>query len=152
MQSVIVTDSQFIVDSNANFDWLKTSAKETFESLGDDIKVCVVSLGLNDLDKAESYASFMNKWAKDSQDIQFVFVNIGAIDESQCTYATNNKIKDFNIVIGSKLSKNWKVIDLYQYVEENNIQATDGVNYSIGDLANIFSWLVSSVSSQEKGN
>lgn len=145
MQSVLLTDTKFLAASDGNIAWFNETVKEKINLSESSQSVFLVSLGLNDLDKASDYVVSLNDWVSEHADKEFLFVTITPIDETRYHNATNESIQAFNTAMKNGLNESWEVIDLYQYIIDNNIQTTDGINYSISNLANMFSWLVNSV-------
>lgn len=148
MKSVLLTDASFSADENANLEWFNTTGKASIESCSKSIDTFVVSIGMNDIDNKDKYIEALNAFANENEDKNFIFVNIAPIDESKNTSITNKQIEIFNKEIQKELNQKWRVIDLHKYVVENDFNIVDGTRYSIGDLANIFSWIVNSISKE----
>lgn len=151
IKEVILSDSQFVTDENANLSWFNSTAKTQVASLGEKANMCVVSLGLNDLENVDKYVETLNQWSEGS-DKGFVFVTIGYVNETMSNGITNQQIESFNNTMKEKLNKNWKIVDLYQYTKEKAMIPTSQFDYEIDHLANIFAWLISEISNQTFNN
>ena len=148
MQNVLLTDASFITEQNANLEWLGSTSKTVIDTYGEKIDIFVVSIGLNDIENSDSYLKILNELANNNENKNFIFVNIAPIDEENYSNATNKQIENFNKEINKNINQKWRVIDLYQYVLDNKIKTIDGINYSIADLANMFSWIIDSISKE----
>ena len=145
----VLTDVQFVTTTVDNLAWLSDDAEFLLEETTDK-KLCVVSSGLNELDRVDEYAQLLNTWASRFPSLSFVFVNFGPVDENLTDVATNKKIYDFNLAIKEKLSDSWRYVDLYGYLVENGIESADGLNYSESLNTRLFAWILSQVDTEEK--
>ena len=145
----ILTDTQFFTTEIDTLQWLKDDAEFMLEENANK-KLCVVSTGLNELSDAILYAQELNSWTTKFPEVSFVFVNLGPVDESLYTQATNAKIQNFNNSMKSLLNDNWRYINLYSYLAENGIEAEDGVNYSETLNTNLFAWILQQADTEEK--
>lgn len=148
MQNVLLTDVSFITEQNANLEWLNSVSKTSIETYGDKIDIFVVSIGLNDIENSDAYLKTLNDLANNNENKNFIFVNVAPIDEEKYSNVTNKQIESFNKEIKKNINQKWRVIDLYQYVVDNKLKTADGSNYAIGDLANMFSWIIDSISKE----
>lgn len=145
----ILTDVLFITTENDSVKWLEDEAEFTLEEISDR-KLCIVSVGLNDLSNAIPYSQILNSWTAKFPDISFVFVNLGPIDESLYKETTNSKIQNFNNSMKSLLNDQWRYINLYGYLAENGIEAEDGVNYSETLNTTLFTWILQQADTEER--
>lgn len=89
----------------------------------------IIMLGVNDLDNASNYATYVNKKAKKwaENDIKTYFVSVNPTDGSYSKY--NSKIDKFNTTVKSSLSSDVKYIDTNSYLKKNGFTTTDGLHY-----------------------
>ena len=145
----ILTDAQFLCTDSDSPTWLDEEAEFRLEETFDK-KLCIVSVGLNNLSEAMQYSQILNSWTTKFPDISFVFVNLGPVDEGRYSGATNGKIQNFNNSMQSLLNDNWRFINLYKHLAENGIEAEDGVNYSDTLNASLFSWILQQADTEER--
>ena len=145
----VLTDTQFLTTDIDDAKWIKEEAEFVLEETNDK-KLCIVSVGLQNLDSAMLYTQTLNSWTDAFPEISFVFVNLGPVDESLYSNATNAKIQNFNNSMKSLLNDKWRYIDLYSYLAENGIEAEDGVNYSEELNTTLFSWILQQADTEEK--
>lgn len=145
----ILTDTQFLTTDVDNLQWLKDEAEFLLEE-NPNKKLCVVSVGLNELSNAMYYAQLLNSWTDKFPEVSFVFVNLGPVDEGLYTGATNAKIQNFNNSMKTLLNEQWRFIDLYGYLAENGIEAEDGLNYSESLNKTLFSWILQQADTEER--
>ena len=152
MQNAILTETRFIAGEAADVEWLKNEAMVDFTEISKDIKVCVISMGLNDLSNADIYVSELNNIAMKYPHIKFVYSNVGPIKETEGLGFTNSNIETFNTKIENGLSDAWTIFDTYGYLSENGFESNDGVKYSLDTSASAFVWIVNGVSKEETDN
>ena len=145
----VLTDAQFLSTENDSVEWLEDDAEFILEETINK-KLCIVSVGLNDLSGAIKYSQILNSWTAKFPDMSFVFVNLGPVDESLYKEATNSKIQNFNNSIKSLLNDKWRYINLYGYLAENGIEAEDGVNYSETLNTTLFTWILQQADTEER--
>lgn len=152
MQNAILTETRFIAGDAADVEWLKTEAMVDFKEISKDIKVCVISMGLNDLFNADIYVEELNKIATQYPNIKFVYSNVGPVKETEGLGFTNSNVESFNNKMANGLSDKWFVFDTYAYLNENGFESNDGVKYSLDTSASAFVWIVNGVSHEETNN
>lgn len=145
----ILTDTQFLTTDIDNLQWLEDEAEFMLEE-NTSHKLCIVSVGLNELSKAMNYAQLLNSWPAKFPEVSFVFVNLGPVDESLYAGATNAKIQNYNNSMKALLNDNWRFVDLYGYLAENGIEAEDGLNYSESLNKTLFAWILQQADTEEK--
>lgn len=145
----ILTDTQFLTADVDNLKWLEDDIEFALEE-NTNKKLCIVSVGLNELSNAMNYAQLLNSWTSKFPEVSFVFVNLGPVDEGLYTGATNAKIQNFNNSMKALLNKNWRFVDLYGYLAENGIEAEDGLNYSESLNKTLFAWILQQADTEER--
>ena len=145
----ILTDTQFLTTDVDNLKWLEDDTEFALEE-NTNKKLCIVSVGLNELSNAMNYAQLLNSWTSKFPEVSFVFVNLSPVDEGLYTGATNAKIQNFNNSMKALLNKNWRFVDLYGYLAENGIEAEDGLNYSESLNKTLFAWILQQADTEER--
>lgn len=148
MSSTVVTEAQFIAKGSQGLKWFKDTAKVQFNEIRDNVDICIVALGINDINNAEDYIEELNLFAEHNSDKILVYVNVGPVDENKYKGIPNSRIEEFNQTLANGLSDRWKIADQYTYLSAEGFESGDGLHYSRGDSAKIFMWLVDSVKTQ----
>jgi hypothetical protein len=148
MCNAVLTDVHFIAKESTGLNWFNTTASVEFDKIQDDIELCVMALGINDIDNVNAYVESMNSFAEQYPDKLFVYANLGPVDESKYSVISNKDIEEFNNKILLGLSDRWQVVDLYTYLSVEGFNSSDGLHYSHQDSARIFAWIVDSVKNQ----
>ena len=138
----------FIAKSSMGLDWLKETASVEFESIKDNINICVVALGVNDISNADEYIKYLNEFAEKYPDKIMVYVNIGPVNNDIYTGIPNSSLEKFNKKLAEGLSDKWQILDQYAYLTETGFASDDGLHYGAKDCMRIYSWIVDSVKTQ----
>lgn len=141
MQQVVITDASFITNKEADLYWLSDSAFARFDDIEQNIDICVVSIGINDLENAIAYIDECNNLANQYPDKIFIFVNVGPVEESLCQSQSNNNIRQFNQQMNEGLCDSWIYVDVYQYLVSKDFNTTNGISYDIQTIADMFVWV-----------
>jgi hypothetical protein len=148
MQGSVLTDAHFIAKSAMGLDWFNNTASVEFEKIKDDVELCVVALGINDIRNVEKYIARLNQFADQYPSKTFIYVNLGPVDESQYTGIPNSSLKSFNDKMKYGLSDRWQVLDQYAYLAAEGFSSYDGLHYSYKDSVKVFTWIVDSIKNQ----
>ena len=149
MEQSVLTDAKFIAKSSMGLDWFNETAVPEFNNIKDDIEICVVLLGINDIRNADAYISRLNQFAEENTNKICVYVNLGPVDESKYTGIPNSSLEEFNTKLTNGLSDKWQIVDLYTYLSAEKFSSDDGLHYSMQDSAKIFIWVVESIKMQK---
>ena len=137
--------TKFVAESSMGLDWLKSTGITAAQQYFGSGTAVVISLGVNDLENADNYVSYVNSnastWAKNGSKIYFTTVNPCNGNYSNL----NEQISNFNSKIKSGLSSNVKVIDTYSYVISKGYSTTDGLHYSKDTSDLIYDYIKSNV-------
>ena len=137
--------TKFVAESSMGLDWLKSTGITAAQQYFGSGTAVVISLGVNDLENADNYVSYVNSnastWAKNGSKIYFTTVNPCNGNYSNL----NDQISNFNSKIKSGLSSNVKVIDTYSYVISKGYSTTDGLHYSKDTSDLIYDYIKSNV-------
>lgn len=148
MQNTVKSNAYFIAKYAADVKWFVETASVEFEKIHDDVEVCVVKIGLNDLSNAEQCIETLNEFASRYPDKKMVLANLGPIDENKYKRMKNIDLENFNSLLAEGLSEKWQIADLYSYLNEDGFLAKNGIDYSSKDSEKIFEWLIGLVKSQ----
>lgn len=149
MQTVVAPPhAKFIAKSSQGLSWFKETASVEFESIKDNINICVVALGVNDISNADEYVKYLNEFADKHPDKIMVYVNIGPVDNELYTGIPNSSLEKFNKKLADGLSDRWQILDQYAYLTETGFASEDGLHYGAKDCMRIYSWIVDSVKTQ----
>ena len=148
IQTSVETEASIIAKSSMGLNWFKETAAPKFAEISDDIRVCIVLLGINDIFHADEYVETLNQFALEYPDKKMVYVNLGPVDPSLYTGIPNSSLEKFNKTLEDGLSDRWQVLDLYGYLTETGFESYDGLHYGTSESKRIFEWIVSQVSSQ----
>ena len=148
MQDSVITDTYFITKSSANLTWFNDAASIEFQQIAEKVGLCVVSLGINDIEHVDAYIDILNKFAEQYPDKVFVYVNLGPVNEELCAGLTNVSLEEFNDKMLQGLSDRWQIVDQYTYLATEGFSTNDGLYYSHQDSAKIFVWIVNAVKNQ----
>ena len=149
MKNAMMTDAQFIAKESVGLTWFHDEARPAFDQIKNNIEICAVSLGINDLANVDTYIAELNSFADTYPDKIFVYINVAPIKESDSTQIKNQQIEEFNQKMKDGLSENWQIIDQYGYATKYGYDmAADGIHYSSEQYAKTFAWLVDELKSQ----
>ena len=132
----ISSDSRYDVKAKngEGYSWL---TKQTLDSS----KTIVFMLGVNDLYKVQSYASYYNNLIADGYSI--VFVTVAPVDEvkehKNGYEVLNADIDSFNDTI--KREVNCTILDLNMYMKQHGFDTADGVHYTAETYQLIYGFL-----------
>ena len=149
MEQAVLTEVSFIAKSSMGLDWFNETASVKFAEIQNDIEICVVALGVNDIGNVDKYIERLNAFAEEYPTKIFVYANIGPVDESKYTSIPNTKIAEFNQAMVDGLSDRWQILDQYSYLSAEGFSASDGLHYSMQDSAKVFAWMVDSIKTQK---
>lgn len=147
--NTVLTDAKIISMPDGNLTWLVNEAFNDFDSIKDSVDICVIALGVNDINAANDYVNTLNAFAERYPDKIMVYVNVGPVSDINQIGITNTQIEEFNEIMKNSLSNKWHVLDQYSHVVENGFETEDGIFYSIDNSVSLFTWLVDSVSKWE---
>lgn len=148
MDIAVVTDVKFIAKGSMGLEWFNDTASVEFEKIQNDIGLCVVALGINDIHNVDRYIERLNEFAEQYPDKVLVYVNLGPVDETRYTGIPNSSLEKFNDKMRDGLSDRWQILDQYAYLTEDGFGSGDGLHYSARDSAKIFAWIVDNVKTQ----
>jgi hypothetical protein len=148
MEDAVLTDVRFIAKSSVGLEWFEHTASSEFEKIVDDIGLCVVALGINDIHNCDGYITTLNEFAEKHPDKTFVYVNLGPVDEKKYEGIANASISAFNEKMKHGLSNRWEIVDQYAYWTSKSFVSNDGLHYSYQDSAKVFAWIVDSIKTQ----
>jgi len=132
----ISSDSRYDVKAKngEGYSWL---TKQTLDSS----KTIVFMLGVNDLYKVHSYASYYNNLIANGYSI--IFVTVAPVDEDKERkngYSVlNEDINNFNNTI--KIEVNCTILDLNMYMKQHGFDTADGVHYTAETYQLIYGFL-----------
>lgn len=149
MEGTVLTDIHFITSVNDSPEWLSEKAEKEINDNKNQIKLCVVSVGLNDLNKGEQYVKILNEWTTKYPNISFAFVSLGPIDESMYMNFSNDEIYTFNTYMQENLNDKWRFVDQYTYLCTIGIESENGLSYSNSLNASLLSWILSSTDTDD---
>lgn len=150
MQVSVLSEVNFICKPSMGLQWLLEEAEPQFEEIKDNIKVCVVLLGINDVWNKYKYPKELNDFAKRYPDIHFAYVTIGPIDETKYSLLSNDDIENVNETIVQGLDDNWQIVDWYKYLATEGFATSDGgLHYTRSVCGVSFAWIVSQVQTYE---
>ena len=148
MGAAVLTEAKFIAKSSMGLDWFMDTASVEFESIKNDVEMCVVALGINDIRHVDEYILRLNEFAEKYPDKIFIYANIGPVDENLYTGIPNSSLEKFNQKMLDGLSDRWQILDQYTYLSAEGFSSSDGLHYSFKDSAKIFAWMVDSIKMQ----
>jgi hypothetical protein len=148
MQAAVLTEVEFIAKSSMGLAWFVNTASVKFDEIKDDIELCIVALGINDINNIDKYIAILNEFADKYPDKTFIYANIGPVDEEKYTGIPNQKIVEFNSKMQQGLSNRWQIVDQYAYLDAEGFASHDGLHYSMKDSAKVFAWIIDSVKVQ----
>lgn len=148
MRESVLTDAKFIAKSAMGLDWFNNTAAIEFDKIQNDIEICVVALGINDIFNVDLYIERLNKFAEEYPNKIFIYVNLGPVDESKYTGIPNSSLEQFNQKMADGLSDRWQVVDQYTYLSAESFSSSDGLHYSVQDSAKVFVWIIDSIKIQ----
>lgn len=153
MEDSVFTDVQFLSTESADINWLKDYGIFSFSQMQQDVDLCAIALGLNDINHyatvSDEYVSVLNDLSQQYPDKIFVFINVGPVDEAKEPRITNADIEAFNERMKVGLNHNWQIVDQYKYVAAEGCNPEDGRLYSSQESAKIFMWIVNSIKNQK---
>lgn len=149
MESVVSTDASFITTDDDTVEWLGSEAEKELKTK-EKIKLCIVCVGISELDKSTAYSQVLNKWSSLFPKISFVLLNIGPVDESISQEITNEQIEKFNKLLQKKMNSKWKILDQFEFLSEDSIETKDGLIYSNNLNENLFNWIISQTKNEER--
>ena len=132
----ISSDSRYDVKAKngEGYSWL---TKQTLDSS----KTIVFMLGVNDLYKVHSYASYYNNLIANGYSI--IFVTVAPVDEDKehknGYKVLNADIDSFNDTI--KMEVNCTILDLNMYMKQHGFDTADGVHYTAETYQLIYGFL-----------
>lgn len=148
METSVVSKAKFIAKSSMGLDWFNETASVEFDKIKDDVNICIVALGINDIRNVDQYITDLNNFAEKYPDKILVYVNLGPVNSELYTGIPNSSLEAFNQKIEAGLSDRWQVLDQYQYLTETGFDTGDGLHYTAKDSMRIFAWIVNSVKTQ----
>lgn len=148
METSVVSKAKFIAKSSMGLDWFNETASVEFDKIKDDVNICIVALGINDIRNAEQYIADLNAFADKYPEKIFVYVNLGPVNSELYDGIPNSSLEKFNETVTQGLSERWQVLDQYTYLTETGFDSSDGLHYSAKDSMRIFAWIVNSVKTQ----
>lgn len=148
MEGAVLTDVHFIAKSSMGLDWFNDTASVEFEKIQDEVELCVVALGINDIRNVDQYIIRLNEFADEYPNKTFIYVNLGPVDEEKYTGIPNSSLKAFNDKMQEGLSDRWQIVDQYAYLAAEGFSSHDGLHYSSQDSAKVFIWIVDSIKNQ----
>lgn len=149
MEQSVLTEAKFIAKSSMGLDWFNETAVPEFNKIKDDVEICIVLLGINDIFNADEYIERLNAFAAENSDKICVYVNLGPVDETKYTGIPNSSLEAFNEKLTSGLCDKWQIVDLYTYLSAETFSSSDGLHYSMQDSAKIFIWIVDLIKMQQ---
>lgn len=125
--------------ASGDFSWMTDTAYPDVDTkIGNGTKI-FISMGINDLDNYQAYASSINTKAKEWQDkgASVYFVAVGPVSAESTT--SNQKISTFNTYMYQNLSIPF--IDAYNHLVSSGFSTTDGQDYDEATSTELYNYL-----------
>lgn len=141
--AVSFSGCEWICDVGAGYDWLANTAASQIDSAITENCAIVFNMGVNDIDRAGEYVSFLNGrvegWTSAGADVYFMTVN--PVDRSLYSgVVTNEAIVNFNNTMSANLSPWFGYIDTYNDLTTNGFTSRDGLHYTNETYVQIFQY------------
>ena len=149
MENAVISDYHFICETSMGLDWLINEAEPKLDKIQDQVKVCVILLGINDVYNQDSYIEEYNNLTKKYPHIKFIYSTVGPVEEGMEYEITNSEIEDFNDNVVSGLNEKWSVLDTYKHLAAEGFETWDGIHYTDSVSSFWLSWIIDQVGSYE---
>jgi hypothetical protein len=140
-----VSGDIFVAEGSQGLSWLKSTGISVAKSYFKSGTAIVILMGVNDLDNASSYVSYINSnvssWTSNGSKLYYVSVTPCSGSYSYL----NSKISTFNSTVKSGLSSSVKWIDAYSYLNSNGYTTTDGLHYDKSTSNKLYNYIKSNV-------
>lgn len=140
-----VSGDIFVAEGSQGLSWLKSTGISAAKSYFKSGTAIAILMGVNDLDNASSYVSYINSnvssWTSNGSKLYYVSVTPCSGSYSYL----NSKITTFNSNVKSGLSSSVKWIDAYSYLNSNGYTTTDGLHYDKSTSNKLYNYIKSNV-------